>query len=131
MLVQNTGNIAPTPQPARFAGNSEPSVVATPSNVEAKPSAQLELPQAAVKPAADQQASAEQLQNAVDSINKTLKQANRSLEFSVDQDTKKQVFKLVDTDTGDLVRQFPTEEMLAISRAIDQVSQGLLLKQKA
>lgn len=131
MLIQNTGNIAHTPQPARFASNGEPNVVATPSNVEAKSSAQPELPQVAVKPAAGQQASAEQLQNAVDSINKTLKQANRSLEFSVDQDTKKQVFKLVDTDTGDLVRQFPTEEMLAISRAIDQVSQGLLLKQKA
>ena len=94
-----------------------------------QPSVTLELPQVAAKPAAEP--SAAQLQNAVDNINKTLKQSNRNLEFSVDESTNKQVVRLVDTDTGDLVRQFPSEELLAISRAIDQIQQGLLLKQKA
>jgi len=37
----------------------------------------------------------------------------------------------MDTDTGDLIRQYPSEEMLAISSAIDQFQQGVLLKQKA
>jgi flagellar protein FlaG len=127
MLIQNTGNIAHTPQPARPASDGAPNnvVVATPANVEAPSSAQID----AAQPAAE--SSPAQLQNAVDSINKTLKQANRSLEFSVDESTNKQVFKLVDTDTGDTIRQYPSEEMLAISRAIDQVQQGLLLKQEA
>lgn len=129
MLIQNTGNMAHTPQPARPAGDGAPNVVVTRSNIEAQPSVSLELPQVAAKPAAEP--SAAQLQNVVDNINKALKQANRNLEFSVDESTNKQVVRLVDTDTGDLIRQFPTEEMLAISRAIDQIQQGLLLKQKA
>ncbi len=129
MLIQNTGNMTHTPQPAKPASDGAPNVVVTRSNVEAQPSAALELPQNVAKPVAEP--SAAQLQNAVDSINKTLKLANRSLEFSVDESTNKRVVKLVDTDTGDLVRQFPSEELLAISRAIDQIQQGLLLKQEA
>ncbi|QLQ02359.1 MAG: flagellar protein FlaG [Thiobacillus sp.] len=39
--------------------------------------------------------------------------------------------KMVDTSTGQLIRQFPSEETLAISRGIEQFQQGLLLKQKA
>ena len=49
----------------------------------------------------------------------------------MDESTKKPVFQLKDTETGDLIRQFPTEEMLAISRSIDQYQQGLLLKLEA
>jgi len=132
MLIQNTSNIAQAPQPARLASDSAPDVVvATPSNVEARPSTSVELPQRAVTQVAEQKPSAEQLKNVVDNINKTLRQSNRNLEFSVDDTTQKQLVKLVDTETGDVIRQFPSEEALAISRAIDQFQQGLLLKQEA
>lgn len=132
MLIQNTGNMAQAPQPVRLAGDGAPNAaVANPSNVAAQPSVSLELPQAAAKPVAEQQPSAEQVKNAVDSINRALKQSNKNLEFSVDESTKRQMFKLKDSETGDVIRQYPTEEMLAISRAIDQIQQGLLLKQEA
>jgi flagellar protein FlaG len=49
----------------------------------------------------------------------------------VDAATQKPVVKLIETDTGDLIRQFPTEEMLAISSAIEKFQQGVFLKQKA
>ncbi len=130
MLIQNTGNMAHTPQPARPAGDGAPNVVVTRSNADVKPSVSAESSQAA-KAAEQQSPSAAQLQDAVDNINKALKQASRNLEFSVDKSTNKPVVKVVDTDTGDLVRQFPSEEALAISRAIDQIQQGLLLKQEA
>jgi len=77
------------------------------------------------------QPTAAQLKSAVDNINKILKQNNNALEFNMDADTKKITIKLVDTETGDVIRQFPSEDMLAISRSIDQFQQGLLLKQKA
>ena len=130
MFIQNTGNIAHTPQPARHGSDGAPNVVVARSNVEVQqPNVSLELPQVAAKPVAEP--SAAQLQNAVGNINKALKQENRNLEFSVDESTKKTVFQLKDTETGDVIRQYPTEEMLAISRSIDQIQQGLLLKQKA
>lgn len=79
----------------------------------------------------EQPATSGQLQNAADSINKAMQQSNKSLEFTVDTSTKKSVVKLIDSETGDTIRQFPSEEMLAISRSIDQFQKGLLLKQEA
>jgi len=67
----------------------------------------------------------------VDGINKTLLQSNKNIQFSVDSDTKKTVIKLTDTETGDVIRQYPSKEALAIAQSIDQIQQGLLLKQKA
>lgn len=132
MLIQNTGNMAQAPQPARLANDRPASdgasevAVATPVNVEAKPSVAVDAPQIA-----EQQPSAAQLQNVVDNMNKAMKQSNKNLEFTVDSDTHKSIVKLVDTETGEVIRQFPSEEALAISRAIDHIQQGLLLKQKA
>jgi len=78
-----------------------------------------------------QQPSAEALKGAVATLNKAMQQSNQNLEFSVDTDTHKVVVRMVDTSTGQLIRQFPSEETLAISREIEQFQQGLLLKQKA
>jgi flagellar protein FlaG len=91
----------------------------------------LELPKQAVTQVAEQKPSTEQLKNVVDNINKSLRQSNRNLEFSVDDTTQRQLVKLVDTETGDVIRQFPSEEALSISRAIDQFQRGSLLKQEA
>jgi flagellar protein FlaG len=61
-----------------------------------------------------------------------MKQNDSGLEFSIDQDTKRTIIKLVESRTGDVIRQYPTEDMLAITRAIDQMQQhGVLLNQKA
>ena len=123
MLIQNTSNMAQAPQPAKPAsdGAGAPvAVVVAPSNVETKPGV-----------AAERQPSATHLQNVVASINKVMKQSNKNLEFAVDMDTKKSIVKLVDSETGDVIRQFPSEEALAISRSIENIQKGLLLKQEA
>jgi flagellar protein FlaG len=86
---------------------------------------------------AHQQPSPEQLSKAVDTINKAMQQSNQRVEFSVDPNTKAPVIKMVDTETGKLIRQFPSEEVLLIASSIEdylshhQVQQGLLLKQTA
>lgn len=77
------------------------------------------------------QASADELKSAVAVINQAMRQSNHDLEFSVDTDTHRTVVKMVDTSTGELIRQFPTDAALAISRSIDQFQQGRLLTQKA
>jgi flagellar protein FlaG len=80
-----------------------------------------------------QQPSAEQLKNATDNISRAMQQANQNLEFefSMDTDTKKTVVKVVDKQTGELVRQIPSEETVAIARSIDRFQRSLLLNQKA
>lgn len=132
MLIPNVSNATQASPPARLTSDGAPGVVvATPSNVDASPSVPVESPQVAVKANTPQQPSPAELKQAVENINKVLKQNNKNLEFSVDTDTKKVLVKLVDTETGDVIREFPSEEALAIARSIDQFQQGLLLKQQA
>jgi flagellar protein FlaG len=71
-----------------------------------------------------------QLQRAVETVNRQLEAAAQNLRFSVDDDTGKTVVRVVDTVTGEVIRQVPSEELLAISRSIDKL-QGLLLRQEA
>lgn len=74
-----------------------------------------------------------QLKLAADNINQAMQQANQNLEFefSMDTDTQKTVVKVVDKQTGELVRQIPSEETVAIARSIDKFQRSLLLNQKA
>jgi flagellar protein FlaG len=53
-----------------------------------------------------------------------------NLLFSLDQETGKTVIKIVDSQTNEVIRQIPSEEVLAIARNLDRI-EGLLLKQKA
>lgn len=71
---------------------------------------------------------AELLQHAIEKINLVLQQKNRALEFSVDSESSRIIVKVIDTETGDLIRQLPSETTLAISRSISESQQGLLLK---
>lgn len=113
------------------------SINSSPAQPEKPASVSRSLPVAAGEPVVGEsknaaaQPTVAQLKSAVENINKILKQNNNALEFNMDADTKKITIKLVDTETGDVIRQFPSEDMLAISRSIDRFQQGLLLKQKA
>lgn len=125
MIIQNSSTNQAA-APVRLASDGAPNVViAASSNVEV-------MSGVAIEQVASQQPSSQQLQNAVDGINQAMRQSNQNLEFSVDASTKKPIVKMVDTQTGELIRQFPSEETLAIARSIDQFlqRQGLLLSQK-
>ncbi|HEY8906538.1 MAG TPA: flagellar protein FlaG [Rhodoferax sp.] len=119
MIIQNTRQINQTAQPDARAQGAAP--------------ARAESTAVAASPARNtpKQVSAEDLKSAVATINQAMRQSNHNLEFSVDSDTHQTVVKMVDTSTGELIRQFPSEATLAISRSIDQLQQGLLLTQKA
>jgi flagellar protein FlaG len=75
-------------------------------------------------------ASIEQLNQALDNINKTMRSLNADLEFSVDADTGRTLIRVTDRETGELLRQMPTKEALEIAKALDRV-QGLLIRQQA
>ncbi|MGV8933237.1 MAG: flagellar protein FlaG [Gallionellaceae bacterium] len=75
--------------------------------------------------------SAEQLQNMVEKANKSMDKVSSSLEFTVDNTTNKTVIKVMESQSGKVIMQFPSEEMLSITRAIDHAQKGVLLKEKA
>ncbi|CAH1195963.1 Flagellin protein flaG [Candidatus Nitrotoga sp. BS] len=137
MLPQISSNLAQASPLAkvsndRLASNSQSVVVsAPPSNSAAQSVGPPAPPQLSAVQVAEQPVSLAQLKNVVNDANKALQQSNQSLEFSVDADTQKSIVKLIDTETGDLIRQFPSEQMLDIASAIGKFQQGLLLEQKA
>lgn len=71
-----------------------------------------------------------ELDKAVKEIQNFIKDTNTSLDFHVDKDTDKLVVKVVDTSTKEVIKQIPSEDMLALAKALDKLK-GLLVSQKA
>jgi len=74
--------------------------------------------------------SRQQVEEAAKTVNEFLKPINNSINFSLDEDTGITVVKVIDVATKEVIRQIPSEEMLVIAKAIDQMK-GLLVQQKA
>ncbi|WP_283149234.1 flagellar protein FlaG [Silvimonas soli] len=72
------------------------------------------------------------LNDALTKLNDTVKTYSNgsSLQFSVDQDSQTQIVKVIDTQTKDVIRQIPSEQAIALAKAIGQF-EGLLIKDKA
>lgn len=81
---------------------------------------------AAGEPGRDAEATAELVAQA----NEKLKSSGAVLEYGLDPGTRQIVTKLVDSRTQEVIRQIPSETVLAIARSIDRVA-GLLLNKRA
>ena len=72
----------------------------------------------------------ETLLQAVEDVRKAIEPVAQNLRFSIDDDTGRTIVKVVDMQTDEVIRQMPSKEVLAISKAIGKL-QGLLIQQKA
>lgn len=72
----------------------------------------------------------QQLSDAVKAVKDFIQPRAGNLEFTMDEETGDTVIKIVDTSSGELIRQIPSKEMLEIAKALDRL-QGLLVRQKA
>jgi flagellar protein FlaG len=114
LSIGNTGTNA-APLPAAPQGPSVPAA---------------RVPSAVPDPAPQQQPAPEQLQKAVESMKQMIEaKAPNSLAFSIDDSTGKTVVRISDAQTGEMIRQIPSEEMLEIARSLDRL-QGMLLKEQ-
>jgi flagellar protein FlaG len=77
-----------------------------------------------------EQQNAQEIQGAVDALNKAMASSSQNLQFSMDQDLGKVVVKVIDTETKEVLRQIPNSEVLAISKSISRL-QGLMIHDKA
>lgn len=67
----------------------------------------------------------DKVKQAVSEIEKFLKQTRRNLEFSTDEDSGKIVVKVIASETGELIRQLPSEEALRIAESLSDVQSVL------
>jgi len=77
----------------------------------------------------EEPSTAEQIKKAVDEGNTLLQAVRRNLQFQVDESTKELVIKVVDSESGDIVRQIPSEEMLAFIKRLQE--QGSMIQVQA
>ena len=67
-----------------------------------------------------QEATKEELQSAVSKINDYVQNIQRSLQFTVDEESGRDVVTVLDTETEEIIRQYPSEEVLAFARQLAQ-----------
>jgi flagellar protein FlaG len=124
MAMQIYGNFGgAAPQPAPTQGESPkvaaPVRAAVPAEVTAPASPPPEQP------------SRDQVKQAVEEVRKSISQtAANNLQFSVDDDTGQTIVRVTDIQTGELIRQIPSKEMVELAKALDRM-QGMLLRQQA
>lgn len=66
----------------------------------------------------DPKATREELESYVSALNELGSKKPPHLEFNIDDDTGKTVIKMTHRDSGELVRQIPSEEFMRIARMV-------------
>lgn len=126
MTIDTIGSATPARQADRAASDAAVSLGAPRAPATAVETA------AAVKGPANVPSS-EQLKEAVSQLNKASQDKTQGLEFSIDNDSKRTVVKVIDQTTKEVLRQIPTQEALEIAKALESKSTtaGLLIQQTA
>ncbi|WP_404398604.1 flagellar protein FlaG [Idiomarina loihiensis] len=65
----------------------------------------------------------EDLQSVVDGLNVNDSMRQHNLEFKVNEELERTIVKVVDSDSGEVIRQIPSEELVAIAERIEQQAQ--------
>ena len=70
------------------------------------------------------------LEETVARLQETVNQIDPQVQFSVEEDLNRVVVKVVERESGELIRQFPPEEVLRVQRFFDEQS-GILVEEQA
>lgn len=68
----------------------------------------------------------EVLEQTVNKLNEFARSYQRSLDFSVDEASNRTVIKVINTETGEVVRQIPPEEVLELARNLESQMSAIL-----
>lgn len=73
-----------------------------------------------------------EISKAAKDVSGYIQNITRELNFSIDEDLERTVITVIDEQTGDVIRQIPTEEILVMAKSLAQVkdkpSKGLLFQ---
>lgn len=81
-----------------------------------------------------------ELSEKVNEINDIIRSVQRDLAFNIDEDSGKTVIRVIDSESGELIRQIPSEKVLAIATHLrdfqedtvsgSEIGQGLLFSDR-
>ena len=72
---------------------------------------------------------AAEIREAIAEINKAVKKVPTSLDFSVDETSKRFVVQVTDTNTGEVIRKLPGDAVLRIAKQLESLK-GVVFDQK-
>jgi len=70
----------------------------------------------------EKQASSESIADTVEEMNQSSTIRNTSLQFVFDERDEPPVVKVIDTDNGEMIRQIPSELVVKLSKAIEEMA---------
>lgn len=71
----------------------------------------------------------EKLDALVNRANDLVQNIRRELRFTLEEESGKTVVKVIDSETGEVIRQFPSDELLKLAKSLEQAG-GILIKEK-
>ena len=80
--------------------------------------------------AAEGESARAQVEDAVSTIQGFVQSVRRNLDFQLDDSTGRVVVKVTDSESGDVIRQIPSEEALKLAESLEEV-RSLLFKAEA
>lgn len=92
--------------------------------------ASQEEPQRAGRSEAPREISREEVEDAVAVIQEFVQSVRRNVNFSLDEASERVVVKVTDGESGDVIRQIPSEEALKLAENLSEV-RSLLFKAEA
>ena len=88
----------------------------------------------ASKDSTDGALNTKRLEKAVDEVNQRFQQQQRTLQFTIQQSTGRMVVSVFDSTTDKLIRQIPSEDVLALAEHMEEMSEsdiGIVLQDQA
>lgn len=76
----------------------------------------------------DKQLDHAQLEQVAQQLQDFMGEMNRSLQFQVDEDSGRDVIKVIDKSSGELIKQYPSEEVLSLVSKLSETA-GILIDQ--
>lgn len=95
----------------------------------AAPATAAPAPAPAIHNTGDQQRDTPQIDAAIEAANRSMQNVATNLQFEKDLSSGKVVVRVIDTDTQQVLRQMPSEEMLAMGKALERLK-GLMIHLK-
>lgn len=106
--------------------NEQAQVKNTEANQRLVETAQEQAAQRQEQQTADSQENHPSLEMVAQYLQDFVQSFNKSLQFIVDNDSGKDVIRVVDKDSGDLIRQIPSEEVLRVISNLNKATGNFL-----
>jgi len=126
-------NVAPPPAEAKPQTSSvamqEGQKIKTDDAVDAKLEVAKQKDKSVEEAIAAKSVSSDELKVSVDKLNNYLKADQRNLAFSVDEDSGRDVVSILDTVSKEIIKQYPTEEILTLSAKLSEFNESGSMEQ--